>query len=128
MVGNRSRLYREHPDWVAQDAAGGPLTQWKLYGEFRWHKRSEEYYILDTTHPDAFEYLRRVFNVWRREWNCAYFKTDFMFWGAEHGPDRARWHTPGMTRIEIWRRVAEMIRAEIGDAICGPGGWGAHRQ
>lgn len=117
MVGNRSRLYREHPDWVVQDVAGGPLVHWKMYAEFRWHKRSEEYYILDATHPDAFEYLRRVFRTWRREWGCEYFKTDFMFWGAEYGPDRARWHTPGMTRIEIWRRVAEMIRAEIGEAL-----------
>jgi hypothetical protein len=117
MVGNRSRLYREHPDWVVQDVAGGPLVHWKMYAEFRWHKRSEEYYILDATHPDAFDYLRRVFRTWRREWGCEYFKTDFMFWGAEYGPARARWHTPGMTRIEIWRRVAEMIRAEIGEAL-----------
>ncbi len=117
MVGNRSRLYREHPDWVVQDSAGGSLVQWKLYGEFRWHKRSEEYYILDTTHPDAFEYLRTVFRTWRHEWGCEYFKTDFMFWGAAHGPERAIWHTPGITRIEIWRRMAEMIRAEIGDAL-----------
>ncbi len=118
MVGNRSRLYREHPDWVVRErATDAPLVRWKFYGEFRWHKRSEEYYILDATRPDAFGYLRRVFRVWRREWGCEYFKTDFMFWGAEFGPDRARWHTEGMTRIEIWRRVAEMIRAEIGDAL-----------
>ncbi len=116
MVGNRSRLYREHPDWVVQDVAGGPLVQWRMYGEFRWHKRSEEYYILDTTHPAAAEYLRRVFRAWRHEWGCRYFKTDFMFWGAEYGPERARWHRPGLTRIEIWRRAAEMIRAEISDA------------
>jgi len=32
----------------------------QLYGEFRWHKRSEEYYVLDATHPDAFEYLRQI--------------------------------------------------------------------
>lgn len=116
MVGNRSRLYREHSDWVVQAVAGGPLVHWRLYAEFRWHKRSEEYYILDTTHPDAFAYLRRVFRTWRHEWGCEYFKTDFMFWGAEHGPERGRWRQPGMTRIEIWRRAAEMIRTEIGDA------------
>jgi len=118
MVGNRSRLYREHPDWVVQDRqTGGPLAHWRFYGEGRWHKRSEEYYILDATHPDAFAYLRQVFHTWRWEWGCEYFKTDFMFWGSEYGPDRAVWHTPGQTRIEVWRRVADMIREEIGDAI-----------
>lgn len=118
MVGNRSRLYQEHPDWVVQDReTAGPLVQMRFYGEFRWHKRSEEYYILDTTHPAAFAYLRQVFRTWRHKWGCDYFKTDFMHFGSEHGPDRARWHTPGLTRIEIWRRTAEMIREEIGEAL-----------
>lgn len=118
MVGNRTRLYREHPDWVVKDRlTGQPLAHMKFYGEFRWHKRSEEYYILDTTHPDAFEYLRLVFRTWRKEWGCEYFKTDFMHFGSEYGPDRALWHQSGKSRIEIWRRVAEMIREEIGDAV-----------
>jgi alpha-galactosidase len=117
MVGNRSRLYRDHPDWVVKDRlTGGPLAHMKFYAEFRWHKRSEEYYILDVTHPDAFAYLREVFRTWRHDWGCEYFKTDFMHFGSEYGPDRAQWHTPGMTRIEIWRKAASMIREEIGDA------------
>jgi len=117
MVGNRSHLYADHPDWVVKDRKnGGPLVQMRFYSEFRWHKRSEEYYILDTTHPDAFDYLRKVFRLWRHEWGCEYFKTDFMHFGSEHGPEQAIWHVPGMTRMEIWRHVAEMIREEIGDA------------
>lgn len=118
MVGNRSRLFREHPDWVVKDReTGQPLAHMQFYAEFRWHKRSEEYYILDTTHPDAFEYLREVFRIWRNDWGCQYFKTDFMHFGSEYGPDRAVWHQSGLTRIEIWRRAAEMIREAIGDAI-----------
>jgi alpha-galactosidase len=118
MVGNRSHLFRDHPDWVIKDKMNGePLTHMRFYSEFRWHKRSEEYYILDTTHPDAFAYLREVFRTWRYEWGCEYFKTDFMYFGSEYGPDRGLWHTPGTTRIEIWRRAAEMIREEIGDAL-----------
>jgi alpha-galactosidase len=118
MVGNRSRLYSDHPDWVVRDrATGGPLVEMRFYGEFRWHKRSEEYYILDVTHPQAFEYIREVFRVWRRDWGCEYFKTDFMYFGSEHGPDRAAWHVPGLTRIEIWRKLGEMIRKEIGEAL-----------
>ena len=127
MVGNRSHLYRDHPDWVVKERESGkPLAHMRFYGEFRWHKRSEEYYILDATHPDAFAYLQNVFRTWRREWGCEYFKTDFMHFGSEYGPERALWYTSGITRIEIWRRVAKMIREEIGDALwlgCGSPLW-----
>lgn len=129
MVGNRSKLYAAHPDWVVQDRlTGGPLVQMRFYGEFRWHKRSEEYYILDITHPDAEAYIREVFRTWAKDWGAGYFKTDFMFFGAEYGPDRASWHQPGFSRIAIWRRMASLIRAEIGDALwlgCGFPLWAA---
>lgn len=116
MVGNRSRLYAEHPDWVVKDArTGAPFVKTRLYGEWRWSKRSEEYYILDITHPDAFEYIREIFHTWRYDWGCEYFKIDFFYWAAEFGPDTVVWHTPGLTRIEIWHRFADMIRTEIGN-------------
>lgn len=117
MVGNRSKLYAAHPDWVVQDVNGGPLAQMKFYGEFRWHKRSEEYYILDITHPDAAAYIAHVFRTWAQDWGARYFKTDFMLFGSEHGPDRAVWHQSGLSRIAIWRRMAALIRENIGDAL-----------
>jgi alpha-galactosidase len=129
MVGNRSRLYAEHPDWVVKERqTGKPLAHMRFYAEFRWHKRSEEYYILDTSHPDALDYLRQVFRTWRHEWGCEYFKTDFMHFGSEYGPEQAQWHQSGLSRIQIWRHVSEMIREEIGDAIwlgCGFPLWAA---
>jgi hypothetical protein len=116
MVGCRSQLYREHPDWVVRDAqTGGPLVCMARYGEERWFKRSEEHYVLDATHPEAFEYLRQVFHTWRHEWGCEYFKTDFMLFGSDYGPERAIFHTPGATRIENFMRVARMIHQEIGN-------------
>ena len=117
MVGNRSRLYAEHPDWVVRRPDGRPLAHIHFYGEFRWHKRSEEYYILDVTNPDAEAYIRGVFRTWAREWGCRYFKTDFMLFGSEYGPTDAVWHEPGLSRIAIWRRMASLIREEIGDAL-----------
>jgi alpha-galactosidase len=117
MVGNRSRLFREHPDWVVRErATGEPLAHMKFYGEFRWHKRSEEYYPLDITHPEAERYIRHVFRTWR-SWGVGYFKTDFMLFGSEYGPDRAVWHEAGLSRIAIWRRMGELIREEIGEAL-----------
>ena len=118
LVGNRSRLYAAHPDWVVQRADGGdPLVHMKFYGEFRWHKRSEEYYVLDVTHPDAAAYIRSVFRTWRHDWGARYFKTDFMNAGVEYGPAEARWNEAGLSRVEIWRRMATIIREEIGDAL-----------
>ncbi|MGH8309399.1 MAG: glycoside hydrolase family 36 protein, partial [Steroidobacteraceae bacterium] len=127
MVGNRSRLYVEHPDWVVTDrSTGKPLAPMTFYGEFRWHKRSEEYYVLDITHPAVESYIRRVFRTWRTDWGCSYFKTDFMYFGCEYGPSQARWHRQGFSRIEIWMRMARLIREEIGDALwlgCGGPIW-----
>jgi len=118
MVGNRSRLFAEHPDWVVREkSTGKPLIQMAFYGEFRWHKRSEEYYVLDITHPDAEAWIRRVFRTWAHEWGARYFKTDFMFFGAEYGPDRAVWYQSGLSRIAIWRKMGTIIREEIGDAL-----------
>lgn len=118
LVGNRSRLFADHPDWVVRDrATGGPLVHMRFYGEFRWHKRSEEYYVLDVTHPGAEAHIRSVFRTWRRDWGMRYVKTDFMNAGSEYGPEVAAWHEPGLSRIAIWQRMAALIREEIGDAL-----------
>ena len=118
LIGNRSRLYADHPDWAVQRAdGGGPLVRMRFYGEFRWHKRSEEYYVLDVTHPEAADYIRAVFRTWHRDWGARYFKTDFMNAGMEYGPGEARWHESGLSRVEIWRRMATIIREEIGDSL-----------
>ena len=127
MVGNRSRLYEQHPDWVVCDrGTGKPIVPMKFHGEFRWHKRSEEYYILDITNPAAEAWMRQVLRVWRRDWGCGYFKTDFMYFGAEYGPEQARWHVSGLSRMAVWMRMARLIREEIGDALwlaCGGPIW-----
>jgi alpha-galactosidase len=126
MVGNRSRLYAEHPDWVVLEReTGRPHAPMKFYGEFRWHKRSEEYYVLDVTHPAAERFVRDVFRAWRG-WGCGYFKTDFMYFGTDRHPAQLRWHREGLSRIEIWMRMARLIREEIGDATwlgCGGPIW-----
>ena len=127
MVGNRSGLYERHPDWVVRHrGTGEPIVPMKFYGEFRWHKRSEEYYILDITNPAAEAWMRQVFRVWRHDWGCGYFKTDFMYFGAEYGPEQARWHVSGLSRMAVWMRMARLIREEIGDALwlgCGGPIW-----
>jgi alpha-galactosidase len=117
LVGNRSKLFAAHPDWVVQSTDGGPLVHMHFYGEFRWHKRSEEYYVLDVTHPKAADYIRSVFRAWHCDWGARYFKTDFMNAGMEYGPAEGVWHEQGLSRVEIWRRMATIVREEIGDSL-----------
>ena len=116
MVGNRSRLAAERPDWLVRNATTGePWVEMRFYGEFRWHKRSEEYHILDITHPHAAAYIAEVFRTWRHEWGGRYFKTDFMHFGSAHGPDEVAWREPGLSRIAVWRRMGAIIREAIGE-------------
>ncbi len=114
MVGNRSQLARDHPGWLLHDNDGNRVTPWRHYEENRvWGYRDEETYVLDTSHPDAFDYLRTVFRT-LREWGAQMFKTDFMFWGLQDST-KVRRHTPGKTSVEYFRDVLKMIRQEIGE-------------
>ncbi len=118
LVGNRSRLFAAHPDWVVGDRqTGGPLVAFHFYGEFRWHKRSEEYYVLDVTHPDAAAYIAHVLKTWTADWGARYIKADFLLHGAEYGPERAVWRQPGLSRIAVWRRMMQLIRDSIGPDV-----------
>jgi hypothetical protein len=120
LVGNRSQLYSDHPDWVVKSrATGGPKLLWSFYGEQRLgNMRSEEYYILDITIPDVLEYLRNVFHTWRYDWGVEVFKIDGTVFGLDWDLQDVAYAQPGLTRIEAWRRFAQMIRSEIGnDAI-----------
>ena len=113
MVGNRSQLFKEHPDWILRDRQGREISYWRHYGEQRvWGYRDEETYILDTSHPEAFAYLRQVFRS-LRQWGAEMFKTDFMSWGL-HDSTQVRRYTPGKTGVEYFRDVLQMIREEIG--------------
>ncbi len=114
MVGNRSKLFKSHPDWLLRDAENKLVTPWRHYGEPKvWGYRDEETYVLDTSHPEAFEYLRIVFRSLRAS-GAEMFKTDFMYWGMSYSDQVSR-HVPGKTGVEYFRELLAMIRKEIGD-------------
>lgn len=136
MVADRSRIYKEHKDWLCRDEDGELIEFMNPLGEDNvWAYRSKIHYCLDTSNPEAFEYLRQVFRTLRK-WGYTYFKTDFMFWGSmdrfeggwyheglnKHNlilnkADRKliKRHTPGKTRMEYFTDVLKMIREEIGE-------------
>ncbi|ANE48590.1 hypothetical protein SY83_22450 [Paenibacillus swuensis] len=114
MVGNRSRIFKEHPDWLLRFNDGKLLTPWRYYDEWKMMgKPDEEYYVLDTSHPEAMDYVRTVFRT-MKAWGAEMYKTDFIFWGVEDSTKVKR-HTPGKTSIEYVTDMLHIIREEIGE-------------
>jgi hypothetical protein len=112
MVGSRSRLFREHPEWVIRDLEGKPAPEWRHYGP-EDGRRDPEHYALDASHPDAVEYLRTVFRTLRR-WGATVFKVDFLDWGLKDSA-RVQRHDATRTSVEAFRGVMKTIREEIGE-------------
>lgn len=114
MIGNRSRLYSDHLDWILRDVNDDPITPWLQFNEPKpWGYQDEEYFVLDTSHPEAMAYMCDVFATLKR-WGAGLFKTDFMLWGIQDSAKVKR-HTPGKTSVEYFRDFMEAIRQEIGE-------------
>lgn len=114
MAGDHSVLYRDHPDWILRDLRGNPVTRIRSYNEPKvWGNPDGNYYVLDTSHPKAMEYLRSVFRT-LHQWGFRLFKTDFMLWNMIDSSQVKR-YDPSRTSVEILRDTLEMIREEIGE-------------
>lgn len=114
IVGDRSRLFAEHPDWVLKDTDGKPFVQLRSYTEPKiWGNADSDYYVLDVSHPQAFAYLENVFRT-MRSWGFTFFKTDFLFWNM-HDTSQVRRYDPSMTSVELIRKLMLMIRRVIGE-------------
>jgi alpha-galactosidase len=97
LVGERSVLAREHPDWLVGGA--DPGTGWG----------GQQLSSLDATHPGAQAYLREVFGTFRGL-GIDYFKIDFIYAGAIEGRRADR----DVTGVAAYRRGLQIIREAIG--------------
>ena len=114
MVGDSSELYHEHPDWVIREKDGSPYVRFRSYTEPKiWGNTDNDYYVLDVTHPDAYEYLKTVFETFR-SWGFTLYKTDFLLWGMQDSSEVERYDN-SKTSVEIIRSMMAMIRDAIGD-------------
>lgn len=114
IVGDRSALYREHPDWVLHDRDGKPLVQLRSYTEPKiWGNPDCDYFVLDTSHPEALAYIGHVFQT-LRSWGFSFFKTDFMLWSM-HDSAAVRRFDPTLSSVQIMRNTLEVIRSAIGE-------------
>ena len=100
LVGARSRLAAEHPDWLVGDV---------VVSEDSWQQRV---LALDVTHPDAAEHLSQVYRRLAEE-GFSYFKLDFLLAGALPGR-RAQDASP----LAAYRLGLELVRDAVGpDAL-----------
>lgn len=114
IVGDQSELFKKHPDWVLRDLEGKPVTKIQSYNEPKmWGNCDCDYYVLDTSHPEALAYLEEVFRTFRA-WGFSLFKTDFMLWNM-YDTSKVRRYDSSMTSVEILRNALKTIREAIGE-------------
>lgn len=113
MVGDESDVYKNHKDWLLRDNDGSLHVECRCYNEPKmWGYRDCDYFVLDTSNPEALAYIKNVFATYRK-WGYTLFKTDFLFWGLKDSTQVKR-HTPGKTSFEYFRELMSAIREAIG--------------
>lgn len=100
LVGARSSVAAEHPDWLIAGADGAPVSA--------GHNWGQDLFGLDVTHPGAADYVRRTFG-WLAEIGHDYFKIDFVYAAALPGR-----HHADVSAIEAYRRGVGLVREAIG--------------
>lgn len=78
-----------------------------------WGNTDTDYYVLDMTHPEAFAYLKSVFETYR-SWGFTLYKTDLMLWGMIDSSRVIRYDS-SKTSVMVMRDTLAMIRSAIGE-------------
>lgn len=114
MVSDKSKLYQQHPDWVLKDLQGKPIIDSEgKKGMIDNLVVNEKRMYLDSSHPEAFQYLKHIFETYR-EWGTSVYFIDFLDWGLKNSQAVKRF-TPGKTSVQYFYDVMKMIRETVGD-------------
>jgi hypothetical protein len=108
-VSNRAWVFEHHKDWLVHTADGKPISIGRTAGD----AGGDFLYTLDTTHPDAQQYLRQTYTTLVRDWGVRYIKLDFMDTSAIEGYH----YKPDTTALEAQRLGLEIIRKTVGDDV-----------
>lgn len=107
-IAKSSHIFKHHQDWLLHDHDGRLFV-----AGFEW---STETYALDTTHPEAIEWLKGLIQK-IRAWGYDYLKLDFLSAGAQPGKRHL-----DIPRETAYRQALQVIREAAGDAyllLCG---------
>jgi alpha-galactosidase len=107
-VSRRAWIYEHHKEWLVHNAKGQPIPIGNV-----WNQKTDVLYALDTTHPEAQEYMRKTYDTLVREWGVRFIKLDFMDTTAIEGYR----YRPNTTAMEAQRIGLQLIRDTVGDAV-----------
>jgi alpha-galactosidase len=106
-VSQRASVYQHHQDWLVHDAQGHPILIDHA------ERRGDPLYALDTTNPEAQQYLRQTYRTMTQEWGVRYIKLDFMDSSAIEG----YYYRPHTTALEAERIGLQIIRDTVGEDV-----------
>jgi alpha-galactosidase len=101
LVGVRSAIAAEHPDWIVRGESGEPV--------FAIHNWGQDPYVLDVTHPGVVDYLTTVLGSFV-DTGFDFFKVDFLYAAALEG----RRFDGSLTATQAYRQGLENVRAAVG--------------
>lgn len=104
---SKSRLATEHPEWLVRHPNGRAIVG-LINPAWGW---TNPMYVLDTTHPEALAYIRRVADAIAHDWGYQIQKIDFLYAAALPGVRS----NPQATRAESLRAGLEAVRAGAGE-------------
>ena len=97
----KSRIYREHPDWLRRDANGDPVCCGCNWSGF---------YALDLYNPEVVAYIEKVFDTVLNDWGFDMVKLDFLYAaGLVAEKDKTR----GQQMCE----AMDLLRRVVGDKV-----------
>jgi alpha-galactosidase len=97
----KSRIVREHPDWLIKDKTGKPFVAVVAWGGA---------YTLDLYNENVKNYLRDVFDTVLYKWDFDMVKLDFLY-------SQCMRPRNGKTRGEIMRDAMEFLRECVGNKL-----------
>ena len=106
-VSERAWIFAHHKDWLVHNAEGNPIHLGFV------DEHSDQLYALDTTNPEAQEYLRQTYKTVAEKWGVRYIKLDFMDDSAVEG----YYHVPHTTALEAQRIGLKIIRDAVGENV-----------
>ncbi|MBV9480657.1 MAG: alpha-galactosidase [Acidobacteria bacterium] len=112
-VSERSWVYQHAKDWLVHNAEGEPIHAGYVTKDPNTKQPLDPLFVLDSTHPEAQQYLRQTYITLAKDWGMHYIKLDFMEDSAIEG----FYHKPNTTALEAQRMGLQVIREAVGNDV-----------